>query len=133
MQFSSIWPIDRTLSGATSSSESEPGNGGNKGVLSILQSSGITGAWPSDCLVSLVGGVLLFRRDAIGVFSSPIPLGHTFEWYIYIYIYILKDSGREIGGMIKKSIWKCIEIKNHKLQRVILFVEMFADVLRFGF
>ena len=32
MQFSSIWPIDRALSGATTPSQSEPGNDGNEGV-----------------------------------------------------------------------------------------------------
>ena len=31
-QFSSIWPIDRTLSGAPTPGQSEPGNDGNKGV-----------------------------------------------------------------------------------------------------
>ena len=36
-QFSSIWPIDRTLSGATTLSESEPGSDSNKGVLYIPQ------------------------------------------------------------------------------------------------
>ena len=44
--FSSIWPIDRTLSGATTPGQSEPVCNGNKEVLRIPQSS------PSDCLVS---------------------------------------------------------------------------------
>ena len=35
-QFSSIWPTDRTLSGATTPDQSEPGSDGNEGVLSIL-------------------------------------------------------------------------------------------------
>ena len=30
MQFSSIWPIDKTLSGATSQSRSRPGSDGNE-------------------------------------------------------------------------------------------------------
>ena len=51
-QFSSIWPLDRTLSGATSPSQSEPGSDGNEGVLRIPQSSSITGNSLSDCLVS---------------------------------------------------------------------------------
>ena len=52
-QFSSIRPIDRTLSGAaTTPGQSEPGSDGNKGVLHIPQSSSITEALPSDCLVS---------------------------------------------------------------------------------
>ena len=52
MQFSPIWPIDRILSGATTPGQSEPGNDDSKGVLHISQSSSITGASPSDCLVS---------------------------------------------------------------------------------
>ena len=53
--FSSIWPIDRTLSGATTLGQSGPGSDGNEGVLHIPQSSNITGASPSDFLVSYRG------------------------------------------------------------------------------
>ena len=41
-QFSSIWPIDRTLSGVTTPSQSGPGSDGNEGILCIPQSSNIT-------------------------------------------------------------------------------------------
>ena len=34
--YSSIWPIDRTLSGATTPGQSEPESDGNEGVLHIL-------------------------------------------------------------------------------------------------
>ena len=54
-QFSSIWPTDKTLFGATTSSLSGPGIDGNKRVLCIPQSSIITGASTSDCLVSYSG------------------------------------------------------------------------------
>ena len=52
MQFSSILPIDRALSGVPIPGQSGPGIDGNEGVLCILQSSSITGTPPSDCLVS---------------------------------------------------------------------------------
>ena len=57
MQFSSIQPIDRTLSGATILGQSGPGN---EGVLHIPQTSSITRTSPLDCLVqdTLGGGVL---------------------------------------------------------------------------
>ena len=55
MSYSSIWFIDRTLSGATTPTQSGPGSDGNEGVLRILQSSYIIGASPSDCLVSYQG------------------------------------------------------------------------------
>ena len=48
-QFSSIWPIDRKLSDATTPGQSGPGSNG------ISQSSSITGTSPSDCLVSYLG------------------------------------------------------------------------------
>ena len=54
-QFSSIWPIDKTLSGATTMGQSEHGSDGNKGVLRIPQSSSITGTSPSDCFVLYTG------------------------------------------------------------------------------
>ena len=49
MSNSSIWPIDKTLSDATTPVESEPGSNDNEGVLRIPQSPSITGASPSDC------------------------------------------------------------------------------------
>ena len=51
MQFSSIWPIDRTLSVG----QRGPGSDGIERVLRIPQSSSITGISPSDCLVSYPG------------------------------------------------------------------------------
>ena len=53
MQISSILPIDKPLSGATTLSQSGSGSNGNEGALDTLQSPSITGASPSDCIVSL--------------------------------------------------------------------------------
>ena len=47
--------MDRTLSGATTPSQSGPGRGGIKGVFHISQDSSITGASPSDCKMSYPG------------------------------------------------------------------------------
>ena len=69
--FSSIWPIDRTLSGATTPSQSGPGSDGNEGVLRIPQSSSITGSF-SVIYRIFVGRVC---GDAVCVFYSPIRLG----------------------------------------------------------
>ena len=52
MSNSSIQPIDRILSSATTLGQSVPMSDGNKGVLCIPQSSSITEASPLDCLVS---------------------------------------------------------------------------------
>ena len=51
-QVSSIWSIERTLSGATTPGQSGSGSDGNEGVLCIPQNSNITETSPSDCLVS---------------------------------------------------------------------------------
>ena len=55
MSNSSIRPIDMTLSGATTPGQSWPGSDGNEEVLCIPQSSSITVASPSYCLVSYPG------------------------------------------------------------------------------
>ena len=55
MHFSSIWSIDRTLSGATTLGQSGPGSNGNEGVLRIPQSYSLTGTSSSDCLVLYSG------------------------------------------------------------------------------
>ena len=55
MSNSSIWPIDRTLSGATIPGQSGPGSDSNEGVFHITQSSSISGALRSDCLVLYPG------------------------------------------------------------------------------
>ena len=73
MSNSSIRPIDRILSGATTPGQSGPGSDSNEGVLHIPQSFNITEASPSDCLVSHAGhslgeGILPLCRDTVGVF-----------------------------------------------------------------
>ena len=80
-QFNSIWPIDKTLSGATTPGQSEPGSDVNEGVLCIPQSSSITGTSLSDCLVSyirtLIGVGYTPFRGTVGVFYRPIKLDKT--------------------------------------------------------
>ena len=80
--FSSIWPVDRTLSGATTPSQSGAGSDGNEGVLRIPQSSSISGTSPSICLVSYpghsLGVVLPLCRDVVSVFYIPSRLGKCF-------------------------------------------------------
>ena len=89
MSNSSIWPIDRTLLGATIPGQREPGSDGNERVLRILQSSSSIGASPSYCFISypghLLGGSRLYPT-AVSVFCSPSCLGwfnfELFQTYI---------------------------------------------------
>ena len=82
MQFSSIKPIDRALSGATIPGLSGPGSNGNKGVLCIPQSSSITGASPLDCLVSYLEhllGVSYPSAEKQSVYSiAPVDWAKSF-------------------------------------------------------
>ena len=55
MQFSSIKPRDRALSGAAIPGQSGRGSDGNEGVVCIPQSSSIARTSLSDCLVSYQG------------------------------------------------------------------------------
>ena len=83
MSNNSIWPINRTLSGATTVGQSGSGSDGSEGVLCIPQSSSITGISPSDSLVSYLGhslwGSYPLCREAINVFYSPRGLGSFHE------------------------------------------------------
>ena len=72
-QCSSIWPIDRALSGATALGQSRPRSDGNKGVLHIPQNSRLF----SVISRTLVEGVLHICRDAVGVFYNSSRLGQT--------------------------------------------------------
>ena len=58
MSNSSVWPIDRTLSGATTPGQSGPGSNGNEEILRILQNC-VTETSPSDCLVPYPGHSLV--------------------------------------------------------------------------
>ena len=58
MSNSSIRLIYRILSGTTTLGQSGPGSEGNEGALRIPQSSIITGASLSDCLMSYLGHLL---------------------------------------------------------------------------
>ena len=109
MSNSSFWPVDRILSDATAPGQSGPGSDGSEGVLNILQSSSITGASVSDCLVSYPGHSLVegsYPSAEIQSVYSVAPADwatwmYAFRYnntctyehiylsiYIYIYIYI---------------------------------------------
>ena len=55
MSNNSVWPIDRTLSGATIWGQIGPGSDDNEEVLCITESSSIIDASSPDCLVSYAG------------------------------------------------------------------------------
>ena len=101
-QFSSIWPIHRTLSGATTQGLSGPGSDGNEGVHCIPQTSSITGTSSSDCLVSyrehslcmwVWGGGLPLCKEVVSVFRSRSWLGKTslLNCFVFLFSSYLSD------------------------------------------
>ena len=68
-QFSFIWPIYRTLSGATTLDQRGLWSNDNKGVLRIPQSSYIIKASTSDCLVSYPEHFLAYSYTSVEMLS----------------------------------------------------------------
>ena len=93
-QFSSIWPLDWTLSGATTPGQSGPRNDGNEGVHRIPQNSSITGASPSDCLVTFpghsLGGILFYRPNRLSHWNANR--------------FVVSDDGLKAGDYLSKKI-----------------------------
>ena len=85
-EFSSIQPIDRTLSGATTLGQSGPGSDGNEVLLQIPKSSSITRTSPSDCLVSYSGHSLGESDPSAEVQSmySTAPANWAINWIVSI-------------------------------------------------
>ena len=93
---SSIWPIDRTLSGAITPGQSKPGSDGNEGEHHISQSSRV-GASSSNYLVSYPGHSLgrvgvLPSAEMQSVYSIGLA-DRTIYIYCILYIYICKNTG----------------------------------------
>ena len=84
-QFSSILPIHRTLSGATTSGQSGLSSVINEGVLHLPQSSCITGTNLTIRLYSVISRKLFmwwglnFCREGIGVFFGSSQFGNSFH------------------------------------------------------
>ena len=113
MQFSSIWPIDRTLSGVTLPDQCGPGSDDNEGVLCIPQSSSITGTSPWDCLVSYPGHPLAERR-AVDVFYSSSWLGKLQVWTfpllaceVFFRLRYVDIQAMAISGALAIEFWSC--------------------------
>ena len=95
-QFSSIWPIDKVLSGATTPDRSEPGIDCNEGVLRIPQSSSITGTSPSGCLVLNPGhslGKCLTHSVEVQLVYSTAPA----DWVIFTKFNLVVAQGQLSG------------------------------------
>ena len=119
-QFSSVWLIDRTLSGATTPGQSGLGSDSNEEVLCIPQSSSMTRTPPSDCLVSYRtffggGGESYSSAEKQSMYSiAPADwarLGECHKECVIIksstsweYPSHSQDQRKEVWGIIRKSL-----------------------------
>ena len=112
-QFSSIWPIDRTLSCVNTPGQSGPRSDDNEGVLNIFQSSRITGTSSSDCLVSypghpLLGWALTPQQIISRCFLLLKPTGQLFVWGSLINLPFFRQSKWYVSSVFtffSYSIW----------------------------
>ena len=87
MSNSSIWPIDRTLSGATIQGHSVPRSDENEEVLCIPQNSSITGASPSNSFVSYS-----FERGSyLSVEMQSVYSAAPADWAIPVVEFVLTE------------------------------------------
>ena len=121
-QFSSIWPIDRTLSDATTPGQSGSCSDGSEEVLRISQSYSITGTSPLNCLSSYTGHSLggsycsakkqlvystapvnwagFFRFVHSPYINFPYTFTHTYRPIVTVIILVNK-----IADLSSNSIW----------------------------
>ena len=90
---SSVWPIDRTLSGATTPRQIEPGSNGNEVVLCILQipRAGAL-AWDSSIAYPGYTSVVSYLSAEIQSVYSTVPINRgdiviefDFQWILHTY------------------------------------------------
>ena len=110
MSNSFIWPTDRNLSGSTTPDQSGAGSNGNEEILCIPKRSNISGASPSEFLVSyqvqLLCGVLPFLQlssrciilaQVTGFMNDKENVKETIIWPYWQMVYAkYLDLAREI-------------------------------------
>ena len=103
----------RTLSGATTLGQSRPGSDSNEGVLYISQSSCITEALPSNCLVSYPGHSLGEFAEMQLVYSTDPPANWAKETLsVEEKVLELQESSQEKNEFNYK--WKVLAVKGKK-------------------
>ena len=129
MSISSIWSIDRTLSGATTLGQSGPGSDGNE-LRALLESHYLI--------------VLCHIRDICWVKSYPsaemqlVYSAVTVEWAMHNFFSYIDISNVRIGGWKKKKRIKDFRyllssIKYVQNKNVYAFLEYFLFLLHFRF
>ena len=126
-QFSSIYPIDRTLLGATTPTQNGPGSDGNEGVLRIPQSFSITGTSPSDCLVSysgqLLGGASYPFAEVQSVYypvqADSSTVTEERSEYIHAYPHWQRDKNQQLPSQRGLEYADCISLETSVKLRVL--------------
>ena len=104
MSTCSLWPIERTLSGVATPGLRGPRINANERVLCIPQSSSITGASLSDCLISYPGQSLPGRFTPLQgysrYFNSPSQLGLQWKCNSFLCVFFFKFTVEELVGWL---------------------------------
>ena len=117
MSNSSIWPIDRTPSGATTPDQSRPGSNGNEGVLHSpkLQDKSLTIKWFSVISRTLINGGGGSAEMLCILQSQPIGQKNSFWWNIGLCKGNNLHNPQSIhlkskihGQRLLKETWQCI-------------------------
>ena len=120
MSNSSIWSIDRTLSGATIMGQNGPGSNGNEGVISTPQISSITGTSPSDCLVSYQGHFWVVSYSSAGmqlVYSTALANWADRLWDMSL-------------SLSLSLIWFQVLLSNNNILYTIMWFQVFILILK---
>ena len=113
MQHSSIWPIDRTLSGAITLGQSGPGRNDNEGILQHSWNLNIRLFNIISRILVEGGGVLPLCRDAAGLFYSPSWLGcFTFCFIIKYKLNVNQNSMVIVVLEASRKCEICISVFN---------------------
>ena len=110
-----VWPIDGTLSGTTTSSQSGPGSNGNEGGLHISQSDS-----PSDSLVSFSGHSLgvSYPSTEMQLLYSTAPVDWAGCVCVCVYVERERTRKKERKRQTDRQTWQ-----NSKIDRSIyLFI-----------
>ena len=106
MSNSSIWPWDKTLSGATNPGQSGHESDGNEGVLNIPHNSSITEASPLDCLMSYLGHSLeeSYPSTKMQLVYSWVPANRASYLELNFYFYWWIFSGKQRPTLARKKL-----------------------------
>ena len=140
MSYSFIWSIDKTLSDTTTPGQSGPRLSSNKRLLCITQSSSITGASPSEFLVSYLGhslersGPQATGLSLLVYITIVLIFAEAFHFFVVVIItfflnyyfsgYLVRIKWQQASSCLKlffffgKPSWLCVRLDPENLNEM---------------